>query len=81
MQNPIAPSPDDARLEESLLRLDIHELEERLELAPLVADPALEGADGCRCFCDCSYDPSDPPVIQNVPSPDHGGFNNQYGPF
>lgn len=49
------------RVEESLERLGIEELEERLELAPIVAagDGTLAPDDGegdgcCRDFCRCS---------------------------
>ena len=49
----------DAELEASLGRLGVQELEERMELSPLLADPGVGETDGCTCSCRCD---SVPPV-------------------
>ncbi|HPF69310.1 MAG TPA: hypothetical protein PLQ13_01465 [Candidatus Krumholzibacteria bacterium] len=51
----------DLDLEASLAPLGVHELEERLELAPLLAAPGdLQPSDACSCSCSCDDTPDDP---------------------
>ena len=67
---------DNLELTESLRRLGIRELEERLELSPLLVDPGLENADRCECTCSCD----DLPTPDNPPMPDHSGTGFYLGP-
>ncbi|MFO7608065.1 MAG: hypothetical protein R6X35_02530 [Candidatus Krumholzibacteriia bacterium] len=57
---PIAADPESADLEASLARLGVHELEERLELSPLLAAADVQDTDACRCECVCDDTPDDP---------------------
>jgi hypothetical protein len=51
-----------AALEAGLARLGVHELEERLELAPLLAPDAPIGTEACHCSCSCDDLPYDPKI-------------------
>lgn len=52
-------------LDASLAQLGVHEIEERLELAPLLAAPGeLQPGDACQCSCTCDDTPEDP--IQEI---------------
>ncbi|MCP4573733.1 MAG: hypothetical protein GY838_15345 [bacterium] len=59
MRNPDARVTD-AELEASLDRLGVQELEERMELSPLLADGGIGDTDRCSCACSCDWSPSDP---------------------
>ena len=47
----------DADLEASLGRLGVREIEERMELSPLLADAGIGETDGCSCSCRCDSVP------------------------
>lgn len=55
-----AADPVAADLEASLARLGVRELEERLELSPLLAGADVQDTDACRCECVCDDTPEDP---------------------
>ncbi|RKZ11809.1 hypothetical protein DRQ50_12965 [bacterium] len=74
-----AREPVDIDLETSLQRLGVQDLQERLELSPLLAGDGFGDADGCRCTCDCDTIPDD--VRYDSPMPDHGGFGTRLGPW
>ena len=73
-----AGNPADIDLETSLQRLGVQDLQERLELSPLLAGDGFGEADGCRCTCDCD---TLPPDFIDTPMPDHGGFDTRLGPW
>jgi len=56
---PDIQTPD---LAASLTRLGVRELEERMELSPLLAGGGTEAADRCTCSCECD----------DMPYPDDG---------
>ena len=47
----------DRELEAKFARLGIAELEERLEISPLLASDPEGGSGCCSHFCDCRVDP------------------------
>lgn len=49
-----------ADLEASLARLGVRELEERMELSPLLAAADVQDSDACTCSCVCDDMPDDP---------------------
>ena len=49
-----------ADLEASLARLGVRELEERMELSPLLAAADVQDSDACTCSCVCDDTPDDP---------------------
>jgi len=66
---------DTTTLVESLRRLGVTELEERLELSPLLAGSGLEPAEGCRCSCECDDVPNETyPDNPPMPGPDGIGL-------
>ena len=58
--DPAATPVTAAELEASLARLGVRELEERLELSPLLAAGGVQDTDACRCSCECDDTPDDP---------------------
>lgn len=64
----------DAGLEASLARLGVHELQERLELSPLLAAADVQDADACRCECVCDDTPDDPFERLYLEKPTPTGF-------
>ncbi len=48
-----------ADLEASLARLGVRELEERMELSPLLTAGDVQDSDACECSCSCDV-PWDP---------------------
>ena len=69
------PQFDQAELEASLTRLGIRELEERMEVSPLLTDPGIEGMDKdvpSMC-CTCKVpDPFGPDGTLPYPDMDPG---------
>ena len=58
-----------ADLEASLARLGVRELEERMELSPLLAAGDVQDTDFCSCSCTCDDipdDPLDPLFMENL---------------
>lgn len=59
--------PDDrftaAELAASLERLGVREIEERMELSPLLSDAGIGDTDGCNCSCRCDVTPQEEPQI------------------
>ena len=75
-----ARNNDDMDLEESLQRLGVRDLQERLELSPLLASTELVEADRCTCSCTCDEVPEDL-RYDAPPMPDHSGFGTVVGPW
>ena len=53
------PTPA-ADLDAALARLGVRELEERMELSPLLTGADVQDSDACRCECVCDDTPEDP---------------------
>jgi|GEM_PF-3340171 len=65
-------------LEASLVRLGVQELEERMEVSPLLAGQGVHSMDRCHCEFDCSYGPE----VHEEVVPDADGFLPWgFGPF
>ena len=53
----------------SLARLGVRELEERMELSPLLSDPGVLEPEACQCSCRCDDvppDPNDPLLLERI---------------
>ena len=75
-----ARNTDDMNLEESLQRLGVRDLQERLELSSLLAGTDLVDSDRCTCSCTCDDMPDDLRYAEH-PMPDHSGFGTVVGPW
>lgn len=60
------PDPAAADLEASLARLGVRELEERMELSPLLTAGDVQDSDFCQCSCTCEDLPPDPDMLERL---------------
>lgn len=74
MRNEPTRSDPAMNLEDSLQRLGVTDLQERLELSPLLAGDGVGEADGCRCTCECDSSVPEQIAPDAPPMPDAGGF-------
>ena len=66
---PEATPVDTTELAASLARLGVRELEERMELSPLLSGPGELEPSACRCSCECDDvppDPTDPLLLDRI---------------
>lgn len=70
------PIIDPQELQASLERLGIRELEERMEVSPLLAAPDIQVTDRCECGFGCSTIDAPTPTITIGIDDDLGGVNH-----